>query len=196
MGRILFMYLVMTQVCFTEPKLECQVQMEHWDGTVLDIRHLCHSWSIKSAATSFTRMWYHLISLPMAKAKSLTLHLAFWKLSKLVNNVGEVDSTQMETVKPFITALYSQDKEGISVETVWFHPLTRKKACERLPESMWKAIDQGHQLRVSTSHSLKSRMAFLFLWLHKVSQHPHNWLMSLDVSVKCKAMACECHKET
>ena len=156
--------LLVYWVCRKE--LECKVQMERWDGTVLNINATCD----KLGAKCLQLLGMHALSgcdttsYPYAKGKigALNTLLAgdFPGLVDLLGEVGTARTDLMEAAKTFFVALYGQ-QPGVSMESARFMMFTMKKKSPKIqalpPTSsnlllhvlrshlqvmLWKAADQ------------------------------------------------------
>ena len=113
-------------------ELECKVQMERWDGTVLDINATCAELGPKCLQL----LGMHALSgcdttsYPFGKGKiSAIKTLLAGDLPGLADVMGEEDSTQvnlMEVAKTFFLALYGQPPRT-SMESAHFTLFTKKK---------------------------------------------------------------------
>ena len=146
--------------------LQCKVQMERWDGTVLDINATCADLGEKC----FQLLGMHAlsgcdtVSYPYGKGKISALNtLLTGNFPGLAHELGEVDATHtdlMEAAQQFFCALYRQPS-GTSMENARFKLFTKKKKATKImalpPTSanlllhvlwahlqvmLWKAADQ------------------------------------------------------
>lgn len=146
--------------------LQCKVQMERWDGTVLDINATCADLGPKCLQL----LGMHVLSgcdttsYPYGKGKITALNtLLAGDFPGLADVLGEVGTTQtdlMEAANPFFSALYRQ-LPGTSMESARFTLFTKKKKSPKVmalpPTStnllqhvlrahlqcmLWKAADQ------------------------------------------------------
>ena len=145
--------------------LQCKVQMERWNGTVLDINATCTELGPKSLQL----LGMHALSgcdttsYLYGKGKTRALNtLLSGNFPGLANVMGEIDITPadlMKAVNPVITALYNQ-VPGTSMESARFKLFTKKKSPKimalpptsanllqhalraHLQVMLWKAADQ------------------------------------------------------
>jgi hypothetical protein len=113
-------------------QLQCKVQMERWDGTVLDIKATCADLGQKCLQL----LGMHALSgcdttsYPYGKGKigALNTLLAgdFPGLADVLGEVGITRTDLMEATKPFFVALYGQPP-GTSMESARFILFTKKK---------------------------------------------------------------------
>ena len=149
-------------------EVQCKVQMERWDGTVLDINATINANRLGMKCLQLIGM--HALtgcdttSYLFGKGKVSALNtLLSGEFPGLANVLGEVGITQAELLeagKPFIVALYGQ-APGTSMETARFNLFTKKKKSPKImslpPTSanllqhllrahlqvmLWKAADQ------------------------------------------------------
>lgn len=112
--------------------LQCKVQMERWNGTVLDINATCANLGPKCLEL----LGMHALSgcdttsYPYGKGKVTALStLLAGQFPGLVDVLGEVGAKQeelMEAVMPFFVALYGQTP-GTSMEYARFNLFTKRK---------------------------------------------------------------------
>ena len=127
--------LLVYWVCRKE--LECKVQMERWDGTVLNVNATCD----KLGAKCVQLLGMHALSgcdttsYPYAKGKigALNTFLAgdFPGLVDLLGEVGTARTDLMEAAKTFFVALYGQ-QPGVSMDSARFMMLTKKKKSPKI----------------------------------------------------------------
>ena len=127
--------LLVYWVCRKE--LECKVQMERWDGTVLNINATCD----KLGAKCLQLLGMHAFSgcdttsYPYAKGKigALNTLLAgdFPGLVDLLGEVGTARTDLMEAAKTIFVALYGQ-QPGVSMESAPFMMFTMKKKSPKI----------------------------------------------------------------
>ena len=118
-------------------RLQCKVQMERWDGSVLDINATCDELGSKCLQL----LGMHAVSgcdttsYPYGKGKVSALKtLLAGDFPGLADVLGEVGTTQadlMEAVKPFFVALYRQ-LPGTSMESARFMLFTKKKKSPKI----------------------------------------------------------------
>ena len=143
--------------------LQCKVQMERWDGTVLDINVTCTDLGTKCLQLH-ALSGCDTVSYPYGKGKISALNTMFaGDFPGLAHVLGEVETTHadlMKATEPFFTALYHQPL-GTSMEDARFTLFTKKKKTPKImalpPTSakillhvlrahlqvmLWKAADQ------------------------------------------------------
>jgi len=113
-------------------QLECKVQMERWDGTVLEINATCANLGPKCLQL----LGMHALSgcdttsyaFGKGKVTALKTLLAghFSGLADVLGEVGNSEAYLMEAAIPFILALYGQ-LPGTSMESARFMLFTKKK---------------------------------------------------------------------
>ena len=159
--------------------LRCRVQMERWDGTVLDINATCTNLGPKCLQL----LGMHAISgcdttsYPYGKGKLSALHtLMAGDFPGLADVLGEVNVSQaelLEATKPYFLSLYGQEP-GTSLESARFRLFTKQRKSYKVmslpPTSknflqhvlqahlqvmLWKAADQ---------HAPPSESADIFLF--------------------------------
>ena len=113
-------------------ELQCKVQMERWDGTVLDINATC----VELGTKSLQLLGIHALSgcdttsYPYGKGKISALNTLlggnFDGLADVLGETGTTHTDLMEAAKPFFAALYGQPPET-SMESARFTLFTKKK---------------------------------------------------------------------
>jgi hypothetical protein len=110
-------------------KLECKIQMERWDGTVLDINATCTDLAPKCLQL----LGMHALtgcdttSYPFGKGKTTALKILL--AGDFRDAFGEVDATSqdlMEAAGSYFTALYGQSP-GTSLQSARFQIFVSKK---------------------------------------------------------------------
>ena len=184
--------------------LQCMVQMEQWDGTVLDIIATCADLGPKCLQL----LGMHALSgcdttsYPFGRGKISALNTLlagdFLGLADVLGEVGTTHADLMEAAKPFFAALYHQ-LPGTSMDSACFTLFAKKK---KVPKS-WPYLLHlptfsstcyvlicrsccGKQ-QTTKSHLMSqpilltlggtSRTASPFLLLPRVPQLHQNWLM-------------------
>ena len=193
--------------------LQCKVEMERWDGTLLDIKATCADLGPKCLQL----LGMHALSgcdttsYPFGKGKISALNTLlagdFLGLADVLGEVGSTHTALMEAAKPFFVSLYHQ-LPGTSMETARFTLFTKKKrpkimalpststtyssmCCGLICRSCYgkQQTTKPHLMNQLISPSLGgiSRTASPFLQLLRVPQLHQNWLMLFSASAKHKA---------
>lgn len=155
-------------------QLVCKVQMERWDGTVLDINAAC----IKLGPRCLQLLGMHALSgcdttsypygIGKATALKILLDGDFQGLSDVLGEVNATSEDVMEAAKTYVTALYGQPP-GTSLEYARFSIFTTKKTSPKvtalpptsanllhhalrahLQSMLWKSADQHEPPDVSS----------------------------------------------
>lgn len=118
-------------------ELQCKVQMERWDGTVLDVNATCADLGPKCLQL----LGMHALSgcdttsYPYGKGKITALNTLlagdFLGLADVLGEVGTTHAELMEAAKSFFLALYRQPP-GTSMESARFTLFTRKKKSPKI----------------------------------------------------------------
>ena len=115
-----------------QASLQCKVQMERWDGTVLDINATCSDLGSKCLQLLgiHALSGCDTVSYPYGKGKISALNtLLTGNFPGLAHVLGEVETTHtdlMKATEPFFTSLYHQPF-GTPMEDVRFTLFTKKK---------------------------------------------------------------------
>ena len=115
-----------------QAKLQCKIQMERWDGTVLNINATCADLGPRCLQL----LGVHALSgcdttsYPYGKGKISALNTLlagdFPGLATVLGEVGATPTDLMEAAKPFFLALYGQQPD-MSMESARFSLFTKKK---------------------------------------------------------------------
>ena len=149
--------------------LQCKVQVEHWDGTVLDINATCDDLGAKCLQLlgMHAMTGCDITSYPYGKGKVSALKtLLDGDYPGLADVLGEVDATQTEVMQagePFFTALYGQSP-GTSMESARFSLFTKKR---RNPKLMTLPPTTANLLH----HTLRAHLQVM-LWKAANNQKP------------------------
>ena len=117
--------------------LQCKVQMERWDGTVLDINVTCTDLGPKCLQLLgiHALSGCDTVSYPYGKGKISALNTMFaGDFPGLAHVLGEVETTHtdlMKATEPFFTALYHQPL-GTSMEDARFTLFTKNKKTPKI----------------------------------------------------------------
>ena len=112
--------------------LQCKVQMERWNGTVLDINVTCTELGPKCLqllsvhALSGCDTTSYLYSKGKTRASHTLLSGNFPGLHSVIGEKGISKAELMQAVNPFITALYNH-VPGTSMEIARFNLFTKTK---------------------------------------------------------------------
>ena len=110
--------------------LQCMVQMEQWDGTVLDINATCADLGPKCLQLLGMHALSGCDTTPFGRGKISALNTLlagdYLGLADVLGEVGTIYADLMEAAKPFFAALYHQ-LPGTSMESAHFTLFAKKK---------------------------------------------------------------------
>ena len=112
--------------------VQCKVQMERWNGTVLDINATCTELGPKClqllvhALSGCDTTFNCLYSKGKTRASHTSLSRNIPGLHSVIGEKGILKAELMQTENPFITAMYNQ-VSGTSMEIARFNLFTKTK---------------------------------------------------------------------